>query len=261
METNNQFHYRVWLTQELMTRQAKNPAYSLRAFASCLGISPTGLSQMMSGNRPMSRKAALKIIERCSFSPEERQLFLASAFGQSDAATKRQSDTDQSKEDILRIQVDIFKSISDWHHSAILCLGELPKNERNPQWIASRLGISSKAAEDAYDRLLRLQLISIEGKGFRKLNRQIFIDNNGLSEPAIRNYHRQNLAKAVESLERDSVDERDFSSMTMAIDESRLSDARQKIKEFRRELCRFLEGGKRTRVFTLAVQLFPVSKN
>ena len=47
--------------------------------------------------------------------------------------------------------------------------------------------------------------------------------------------------------------------MTMAVDEMNLESARGIIREFRRKLCQTLEQGKKHRVYTLAVQLFPVS--
>ena len=53
------------------------------------------------------------------------------------------------------------------------------------------------------------------------------------------------------------MDERDFSGITMAINVEKLDEAKEMIRAFRRKLCKFLETGKKTEVYTLRVQLFP----
>jgi hypothetical protein len=47
----------------------------------------------------------------------------------------------------------------------------------------------------------------------------------------------------------------------MAIDVSRLPEAKARIRDFRRELCAFLQDGRpRQRVYELSLSLFPVSR-
>ena len=53
---------------------------------------------------------------------------------------------------------------------------------------------------------------------------------------------------------------RDFTSMTMAIDPEKLTEAKKKIREFRRGLSEFLEAGKKEEVYRLNIQLVPVTK-
>ena len=63
------------------------------------------------------------------------------------------------------------------------------------------------------------------------------------------------------SLEQDSFEIRDHSSTTMAIDPALIPYARQRIREFRRELTEELEGkGNRSEIYNLTVQIYPVSK-
>jgi hypothetical protein len=46
----------------------------------------------------------------------------------------------------------------------------------------------------------------------------------------------------------------------MAVDPALLPEAKDMIKKFRRRLSRFLESGKKKEVYTIAIQLFPVSR-
>ena len=55
------------LKKELTQRQSNNPAYSLRAFARFLEISPATLSQIISGKRGVSVKRLDHIMNKCCF--------------------------------------------------------------------------------------------------------------------------------------------------------------------------------------------------
>ena len=64
----------------------------------------------------------------------------------------------------------------------------------------------------------------------------------------------------MESLEKDTIEDRDITSMTMAIDPDRLPLAKSLIAEFTRQLCETLETGKQKRVYQLGVSLYPLQK-
>jgi hypothetical protein len=55
--------------------------------------------------------------------------------------------------------------------------------------------------------------------------------------------------------------ERDFTTVTMAIDKRKLSTAKELIRKFEDELSDLLESGHRTDVYRLSVQLFPFTKD
>ena len=79
-----------------------------------------------------------------------------------------------------------------------------------------------------------------------------------VADISIRKAHFESLELARMSLERDAIDERDFSHITMAIDKKRIPEAKRRIREFRRSLCEFLEGGDKEKVYRLNVQIFPM---
>jgi uncharacterized protein (TIGR02147 family) len=249
-------NYRVWLIEEWGKRREKNPSYSLKAFSKALGVSAPSLSQVLSGKRPLSRKAALRIIHHCSLSPEDAKNFLASALGVQNPAIDFRS---PAKNSYSELDEDAFRIISDWKHYAILSLGDLPDNRATSQWIANQLAITEKEASEAFDRLLRMGLVKRRGSRFRQSSKPLTAPT-GRSTAALRKYHSQNLTKASKALEREETDVEYFSAITMALDESKLPQAREFIKNFRRQLCEFLEMGRRERVYTLAIQLFPISK-
>jgi uncharacterized protein (TIGR02147 family) len=252
-------NYRFWLVQELAKRTRRNPAYSLRSFSKALGISAPSLSQIISGKRPLSRQAALKIIQKCNMAPEEARVFLSSALGSDWQDALKKIDPAFDGGEFAELEIETFRAIGSWHHYAIMSLGDIPNNQANPEWIASELGISKKEAKEAFERLEKLGMIALKGKGFYQATPPSFVSTRGY-EGAFRAYHQQTLHKAEEALGLSDTLLEFFSGITMAIDESNLPKARKMIRDFQIRLCRTLEAGKRERVYTFSVQLFPLSK-
>ena len=58
------------LKQELSSRQAKNPQYSLRAFARFLNVDPSYLSKVLHGSRCFSDKTCQEILAKLRASEE-----------------------------------------------------------------------------------------------------------------------------------------------------------------------------------------------
>src|SRR4051812_39967317 len=71
------FSPRLALQRELARRCTTNAGYSLRAFARALGMSHAGLSLVLSGKRPLSRKAAVRIAPLLDLSTDERLAFVS----------------------------------------------------------------------------------------------------------------------------------------------------------------------------------------
>jgi transcriptional regulator with XRE-family HTH domain len=240
------------LLELLIQKKKQNPQYSLRSFAKQLSMSPAHLSQLISGKRTMTFRVAKQIADRLSLSPWERKVLAQGA-----SAMPLDTLLDESDE-FRSLKEDQFKAISDWYHFAILSLSELKDNEARPKWIAQRLNLDELIARDAFERLKRLRLIEVSDGKFRQSTRPLQTTRD-VSSAAIRKYHHQNLKLAAEKLDSAEIDLREFSAITMAIDPSRIKRAKQMIEKFKREICRELNAGVKQEVYTLAIQLFPVS--
>lgn len=229
-------------------RAKKNPNYSLRAFARASGISHTVLSLVLSGKRPLSKKAALKLADHLNLDPKQRRKVLKPY----ESVTPK---------DYSTLSLDTFSVISDWYHYPILSLLELPNAKFEARWIAKRLGISILDAKLAMERLQRLDLVEeIDGR-MRQKGAQLKIDNQS-STVATRRFHQQLLVRANQSIEQDDPADRSFSSVTLAMDISQVEYAKERIKEFRRQLATELETRSTPNaVYFMNFQLFPVAKS
>lgn len=249
--------YRSILMSELVRRVGQNPAYSLRRFAGQLGLSPATLSGVMSGKRKLSLKAAVQVCDKLGLDPTS-----AAGFYDSVAADKAALSTAKGNRVVpqySQLPEDVFQLMADWYHYAIIELTFVTGASADPRWYARKLNINYSQAVDAITRLKRLGVLE-ERRGKLVKTEARIASPDGIASTAVRKRHAQILNKALASLEAHSVDERDFTAMTMAIDPRLLPEAKKRIAAFRRELCQFLESGKRKQVYELSIQLFPLSE-
>lgn len=242
-----------WLEYHLAERVKKNPRYSLRAFSQAVGLSPSFLSRILSGKRTLSLKAALKLADALNLNPNERKALLEKSI--SDKPKLENNEVEESFE----ITRDIFAVISEWYHFGIASLLNLKEFKEDNKWIAKELGIRPLEVKLAIERLLRLGVFNRDEEGKLKRSHENFSVKSEMSS-AIRIFQREILEKAIESLEKDSIDERDITSITMAIDEKNIPKAKSEIEKFRKRLSKLLEKGKKTRVYNLGIHLIPLSR-
>jgi uncharacterized protein (TIGR02147 family) len=232
-------------------RKKINPNFSLRAYARLLKLSPAQLSRLRNGRRKLTRGLAHHILEESSLSFAEREgLF-------SEISSKKF--LKPAWPDFTELPADKFHEISRWYHYATLNLCYTLKGSLSADSISRELEVAKKEAAQILRCLERLKLIARVGHKFRRTSGQLR-STDGVPDAVIRDSHREILHRAALSLDRDPVTRNDFTNMTMAIDPARLPSAKELIREFQNKLCKFLEEGDKKVVYTLSVQLFPVSK-
>ena len=240
--------FRYWLQSRLATRCQKNPKYSLRAFAKNLEMDPSSISQLLSGKRAPSMGTVLKICEKLSATPKDLKNLGMPGYAKND------------QDEFYSLAEDTFAVMADWYHYAILELTFTTHCKADPSWIAKELDLSLAETKVALERLFRLGLLRMKDGKLLKTRERI-TNHGGIQTSAARkNLQRQVLGKAIKAIDDTPQEHKDISSITMAIDPRSLDKAREMIQQFRRDLCDVLEQGKQSRVFNLAIQLYPISK-
>lgn len=242
--------FTLWLESEYKERKERNPSFSLRAFARHLKMSPAQLSQLMSGKRALSNKMADKIFGVLGASPEERQRLRASAY-------KSRLEMKEGSSQRRNLAEDQFRLIADWYHFAILSLTRLNQASSDPRWISEKLGITQLEARQACERLVRLGLLELTPK-FRQVGDPIEVLSE-IPSAAIQRFHRQTLALASERVENTPLQLREFQSVTLAISPSKIPLAKKMIAEAIDEISMVLETKSPKEIYSLSVQLFPLT--
>lgn len=236
------------LRAALAERCNKNPQYSIRSFARSSGISHTVLSLVLSGKRRLSKKATMQLAQHLELPPDHTEKLMR----------HHKAVTEPSEYEELSL--DAFEVISDWYHYAMLSALELPNSKWNARWFAKQFGIQVLEAKLAMERLQRLKLVEEKNGKWSQTSKPIKVDNS-TSTAATRKFHKQLLARAIEAIDLNTIDERDFSSTTFAMDPSLIPYAAAKIRKFRRELVAELEAKcSQEAVYNITMQLFPVTK-
>src|SRR3989344_2783858 len=117
---HEQLPLRNLLHNTFLQKQKKNSAFSIRAFAKQVGLSPGSLSEFLRGKRNISYKLAQKVVETLTIPPDEAKTILSESFNRKE----------NFKINYTELDMDQYYIIADWFHFAILSLVET-KNSRN----------------------------------------------------------------------------------------------------------------------------------
>lgn len=247
--------FRNRLRLELVERCKRNPSYSLRAFATQLGTDASTLSKLLKGKRPLGRKLVVQLGTRIGLSASELSPYLSPSTDSEEEIP--------AHENFQQLTLDRFAVISDWYHFAILELMLVKDFRPDHAWIASALGLKRVEVDVAVERLIRVGMLKLQKDGSWKDTSRGFSTSIGpdMVSAAHRRLQEQFLEKSRDALAQTPIHERDHSTMTMAVNRSRLPAAREKIKKFRRSLARFLtEGSDHDEILNLNIALFPITK-
>lgn len=259
-------YYRELLESELDKRIDANSTYSLRAFAKRLGVDPGALSKILNGKKLITFELAEKITLGLQLDPEQKHEFFTSVASSFNGEKRKRKplklksflkDSKLSKPKDLTL--DLFRTISDWYHYAILQLIKTSNFQHSSKDISKKLGISQMQSKQALKRLEELELIKTEdGKLFRT-NHQITTGDLSITGPAFKKRIQQITDKSIESLLNDPIELRNHTTMTMAIDPEKIPLAKEMIQEFMDELSEALET-KNEKVYELQINLFPLEE-
>ncbi|MES2768584.1 MAG: TIGR02147 family protein [Bdellovibrionota bacterium] len=265
----NRSNYINILKERLADRIKRNSRYSLRAFAKDINMSPGRLSNVLNGKSGLSLDKASTIAQKLDLSEAEAEWFITSVQSQ-DARSKTKRSEAQRRinalkktyKDYQQLNLDQFALISEWYHFALIDLMDTKDFKNDTQWMAKRLGISKVEVEVALSRLKSLNFIKEEKNKLSVLVREPSTPSN-IPSAAIKLFHRQILEKAITAIDMQSVEERDFSAITMPISKDIMEEAQIKIKNFRREFDKWAQENSKNKkdVYCISIQFFNLTNN
>ena len=262
---SDQTSYRNVLSEEFELRVRRNPAYSLRAYARDLGLSHSSLSRILGKEQGLSLTKTVGILKALKLTEAEGVLFQTMV--QSECARSKVVRAHALKKikagsgKVADLSVEYFKIIADWHHFAIVELTEVEGFQSDAKWISQRLGISEREVKEAVARLMTLELIEkVKGKPFRK-TAEFRATHSAVPNRSIQSHHRQILVKAEKALFEQEPGEREFSSISFAMNSESLAWAKEEMKKFRRNLTRHLaKEENKNRLYEFSMQLFALDQ-
>lgn len=254
-----------YLRIELELRQRRNSSYSIRAFARDLQLSPSHLSEFLSGKSLLSVRKADDLATQLCLSLEQREhwqdLIALKANGDIPRKKAKLRVQKRMKSSKSQVSLEVFKAIADWQHFALLAFFGMDPS-LTAEDLSLRMGLPELEIEEAIQRLVRLDLLEKFPEGHRPPANSSFTGDSIPSE-AVRESHRQVLRKSIDALELFGMDERMSQSFFFSVPEKNMPKLREALrKKVIETISEFSEDQPQPQdsVQALTWQMFPVEQ-
>ena len=243
-----------------------NGQYSLRAFARDLELTPSRLSSILQKKQGLSIATASDLARKLKLS-EARKTWFINSVGSLHARSEKErahfkqniSAQKDAAKIFTEIQLEYFKVIADWYHFAILELTYVDGFQSDAAWVARSLKIDTEVAQEAIDRMVKLELLIVK-EGSLKDAFKFLATPNDIPSESLKKFNVQLMKKAMESIYEQEVDNREYASNIFSFNKEQLPMVKQKLRDFRRELeLEASKPKKKDSVYCLGMQFFELT--
>jgi len=264
-------NYRQFLKDHYTNKKQKNPTYSYRLFNSKAGLqSPIFYKLISEGKRDLTEQSIAKFIKGLDLKQKEGLffrnlvLFNQAKSNKDKALYYGQICHFRNFSRIHNLTADQYDLFYNWYNLVIYEMTKLKNFRESPQWIVTHIKetLSLEQAEASLSLLKKLGLLIRDAKTFKykAAKPNLSTEPEELSV-AVFKYHKDMIAKALDSLANDHHSIRDISSLTIALNEETFQQAKKMIQDFRRDLnVLFSQSKNNDRVYQLNFQIFPLTK-
>jgi uncharacterized protein (TIGR02147 family) len=259
--------YRDILKDAYEERKASSPLFSYRILAETLALDPSNTFRVLQKDLHIPSRCLPRVLEFLGLTGRAAEYFqLLTAYA-------RERNTDARKEllekalalrDVARRRLvdQELAYYRDWWVVAVRSMLEVVQGRVRPAEIAERLcpAVSESDVERALELLLELGLAKKASSGRIVLSETHLTAGGEKRVEAVRDYQRQVLSLAAESLERFPREQRDVSTITFAVDREAFVEIREMLRECRRQIQKRIEESRNPdRVLQLSMALFPLA--
>lgn len=248
--TKAQYELKKVLQLKLAELQAKNPQYSLRAFAKSLDIHAASLSEFFADKRQFSPKLQRKIIDKLNIAPDKKQHLVDVV----ENHAKTPADAER-----IQIDTDSYHLVVDPIYYSILCLIETKDFVEDYAFMARRLKRKTKEIKEAMERLERVGYIKRSEKKLT-VGEAHLMTTDDIANMCLRLRHAENLDNAKEALLNLEVDKRYFRFETLAISTEEMPEFKKAANEFFNKIVLLSQKSKnKNEVYEFCFNFFPRS--
>lgn len=263
--------YRKFLKDLYQFQKSKSPhQFSFRILSDRAGLgSPNYFLMVMEGARNLSSKMIPRFADALRLESQQHLFFehlvhftQAKSVVQKDLHFQKMLEFRQYR-NAAKIGSDQYAYFSNWYCVAIREMVDLPHFQENPKWIARALTppISEKQAKVALRLLQNLKLIHRNEQGRLAQKNAHLATDEVISALSVYQFHEQMIQKGLEALQLPS-NEREISSMTLALSKTELPNLKKKIYQFMYDLQAWLSSlpEKPDEIYQLNFQLFGLTQ-
>ena len=261
--------YRAWLRAWFAARAGRP---SQRRFAADVGCSPPLLTAILKAERDLDAHLAERFADRLALDDRQRHYFTTLVeYNQAPTLARRRGALDvllgeQAAMGARQIEGDLYEVFGHWYVLAIAELARCDAWVDDPAWIATTLmpPITEAQARSAMDVLVRLGILVERDRTLARSEDDLATHHQAppqLVSLALASLYDWMLERAAAVLREVPARERHFGTLTFAASPAQVTEMRERVRDLERHAMGLAAGqtGGRTRVYTLGVQLFPLS--
>lgn len=267
-------NYRKFLHDYYEDQKRTVRKFSYRFFAQRAGIKAASLlREVISGQRNLTDKMALKFSKAMKFTPKEERYFC-------NLVKFNQAKTEREKQEYYAILLSFNNSVvenplskdqyeyySQWYHSAIRELIAGEKSDYDIEYISERLIPQVKKSEvkKSIDLLFRLKMINVDANGIIQ-QKQAHITSGTTEENEMlilnrRQFNSSMIALAKEANENLSPKERNVSGLTIGVSNEAYDSIVAELSQFKERILNIVANDStKGTPYQLNFQLFPLAK-
>lgn len=245
--------------QVFLLFKRKNKNGTLRTFANLIGVSPALMSLVLSGKRRASAKLIRSLLV-VDMSRADRLALLKWLAVHDEIKQIPNIRAEAPEYGFDELELEQFEMIANPEHFSILTLLRSESTRFTVQDVAALLNLDNFFVEVTVNRLKRLRMLTVDKNQHLKLLAKPKTTSKNIPSAAIRAYHRSKLNSSLAALVHIPVAERDFSSVSMLIDSSKIAEIQADIEKMRRKIFKKYDTKSGNCVYDLNVQLIPVIK-
>lgn len=260
--------YRAFLRDFYEHRKKLNTAWSYRFMSSRLEVDSGQLVRILQGKLHLPQRAMGAAIRLCGLNGRD------AAYFEELVRFAKSKSTEESTRSLERLaalrgissaaissdQADYYRA---WYHTVVRALLGIAPFRGDWETLGSLCmpEISSQQARESVELLERLGVVCRSEQGALRLAERHVTPGEGVPSETIRQFQKDTIDLAKQALDAIPRDEREISTITMALSEADIGLVQGWIRDLRRQTQTLADSTHEPdRVFHLNVQLFPVTK-
>jgi uncharacterized protein (TIGR02147 family) len=244
-----------YLNEELETRKAKNPQYSLRSFAASLEVNAGTLTKILKRKLPLSTSKIYEYAKKLELPDELTNKFVLI---QRVRSAGRLSQDEKKQYHSVEAKDELYQLLEDWK---TLTIYSLLKDGFSLQEVQDKTFLNKSVIDEQIELLNRYQLIEIHENKIiiNEEGWEYFIFKNAQKQ-TLKNYQQQIIDQSSKALSKLETDKRTHSATMFQMNQENLEKAKTLIRNFTKEMHVLIGEGKDTRdteLYHMQISLFP----
>lgn len=164
--------------------------------------------------------------------------------------------------EVTVLDLTYFSYVADWYNFVLKQLIAIPSFRNDLAWIQQRLKnkVSIEEIKKGLRNLKLLGLISDKNGKLSILSSRVTTSHDLPSEK-IRSHHKQMMERAIEALEEEPIENREYFSLTFRVDRKKIPELKKEIRKFKTKMETQFESTASEDVFQMNLQFFPHTHN